>query len=284
MTKKRILWVTLTISTGLILHQTILHPSNWTYSDVNSNLYNDYNATLEMANRRKLLENVCNQMNDKFRPEYISLFQTKPKGRFSFFKNEGISYMMCNIQKCGSTSWSSFTHELKNEAIKKHLNLSMDFKIPSVDEPPWSEYGQTSINIIQVRHPLERLLSSWRYVFHRNDTYDWLMIDDEIAESFENLLLPGQENLSWPDFVQKVVIENKFRKISPDKQNPPAADEPDLWMKHHWAPYWLTCGVCRPELMPKYIFHMDTFKQDLEQFFDDAGIKGIEAKYPHLLG
>ena len=27
---------------------------------------------------------------------------------------------------------------------------------------------------------------------------------------------------------------------------------------YHWAPYWYHCGLCRPELRPQYILHMDS--------------------------
>ena len=76
-----------------------------------------------------------------------------------------------------------------------------------------------------MRHPLERVLSVYRSVYE------------------------GRRQLSWPKFVELVLSSGYwYHGVAPQ------------WY-HHTAPYWKHCGLCRPELRPKYILHMDKLGQ-----------------------
>ena len=63
-------------------------------------------------------------------------------------------------------------------------------------------------------------------------------------------------DLSWPQFVDLLISNG----LGPE---PGARDsktlQPPAW--YHTAPYWKHCGLCRPELRPKYILHMDKLGQ-----------------------
>ena len=34
-----------------------------------------------------------------------------------------------------------------------------------------------------------------------------------------------------------------------------------------WNPYWRECGVCHPDFQPKYIIHLEHYKNDLRVTF-----------------
>ena len=84
-----------------------------------------------------------------------------------------------------------------------------------------------------MRHPLERVLSAYRSEYEGK-----------------------RGELSWPQFVDKLISNG----LGPE---PGARDsrrlQPPAW--YHTAPYWKHCGLCRPELRPKYILHMDKLGQ-----------------------
>ncbi len=37
----------------------------------------------------------------------------------------------------------------------------------------------------------------------------------------------------------------------------------EVWIAHHWAPAWLTCGVCAPTFSPDFILKMETLGETL---------------------
>jgi hypothetical protein len=37
----------------------------------------------------------------------------------------------------------------------------------------------------------------------------------------------------------------------------------EVWIAHHWAPAWLTCGVCSPTFKPDFILKMETLGKTL---------------------
>jgi len=295
MTLNQLVLICILLAGLVIFHKTLLQTNTTIESDNEPSQYSDYNASVEFVSRRLLLERTCAQFSDKFRPEYKSIFQTKPPlNKFSFFQNSGKSYIMCNILKGGSNSWKSFMDQLQKELQSKaekqpsennQVLNSLDSMVGNMDsvtpvtESCWPKCAATSVNLIQVRHPLERLLSAWRYVFQREGSYK---DDSLVADSLKDVLGRRDTRLEWTTFVQKVVIQNKMKTTNKEGAQK-SQNEPDIWVKNHWAPYWFTCGVCRAELMPRYILHMETLDKDLDQLLEDIGLEGVETKYPHVL-
>ena len=69
--------------------------------------------------------------------------------------------------------------------------------------------SKPELKIIQVRHPFERLLSTYRHVFKSGG---WRTLEDGYMEDpqLEKLFVKVFSK-SWPQFVQDVIIENQFR-------------------------------------------------------------------------
>jgi len=261
--------------------------------------------------RKSLLDDVCDKYRDPFRPENRALYYTyPPMNHFSFFQYKGSSNMMCSILKGGSNSWSIFMQRVDEEMRKSPVNVDED--IPAiadnekVDETCWPKCALSSTKVVQVRHPLERLLSAYRYVFERSSTYE-----DQFVQvvSLKQVLGDKFEKLSWVKFVD-MIIKNELAshkelvelgkasgKIGQDgkvedvqefiteeesKKND-NINEPDIWVANHWAPYWFTCGLCLPELRPKYILHMDQLEKDVPNLLDRLGMGQMNLTYPHAL-
>ena len=261
--------------------------------------------------RRSLLNDVCEKYKDPFRPENRALYHTHPPmNHFSFFRYKSQSNMMCSILKGGSNSWTIFMQRVDEEMRKNPVASSE--KVNSKDEPEkvkescWPECALASTKIVQVRHPLERLLSAYRYVFERTSTYE-----DQFVQvvSLKQVLGDKFDKLTWPQFVE-MVIRNKLAshqelvelgkasgKIGMDgkvknvhefiaeeasKQNH-NINEPDIWVANHWAPYWFTCGLCLPELRPSYILHMDHLEKEVPNLLEELGMGQMNVTYPHAL-
>jgi len=261
--------------------------------------------------RKSLLDDVCDKYRDPFRPENRALYYTyPPMNHFSFFQYKGSSNMMCSILKGGSNSWSIFMQRVDEEMKKSPVNVDEDMLSKAdnekVDETCWPKCALSSTKVVQVRHPLERLLSAYRYVFERSSTYE-----DQFVQvvSLKQVLGDKFEKLSWVKFVD-MIIKNELAshkelvelgkasgKIGQDgkvedvqefiteeesKKND-NINEPDIWVANHWAPYWFTCGLCLPELRPKYILHMDQLEKDVPNLLDRLGMGQMNLTYPHAL-
>jgi hypothetical protein len=117
-------------------------------------------------------------------------------------------------------------------------------------------------SFLQVRHPLERLLSTWRYIFQSKA---WRQILTAFPEFNAGAILRSDRRLldpSWPDFVTHILLDGANREgLTPGRLD---AEYGRLWTRiaHHFAPYWLWCGTCQPGLRPDIILKMETLERD----------------------
>ena len=129
-----------------------------------------------------------------------------------------------------------------------------------------------------MRHPFDRLLSTWRHIFHSGG---WRLLErqfvdnPELAKDFE----AAYENITWPLFVRELVL--KPQTPLPDLNS---YDSPGVWIRwvkkynlhsgfehsfrHHWAPYWYTCGVCQESRAPDYLLKIETMEEDIVFLFE----------------
>ena len=53
--------------------------------------------------------------------------------------------------------------------------------------------------------------------------------------------------------------------------------------RHHWAPFWLTCGMCQTERSPDYVMKIETLESDIESIFEgEFGFHGDEFLFPKV--
>jgi len=285
-------------------------------------LENDRARTLNTFRKRKqLIEETCNRYSDPFRVEQRGLHKTYPPlQHFSYFNfHGGKNHLTCNLLKVGSNSWKIFTKSLKQEMEKQGTPFvtgdfaTMGHKITSnssqeiITDQCWPNCAASSENIIVVRHPLERILSAYRHVFERNHGYEDEYI---IVPSMREFLGDKFKQMSWPQFVD-MIIDNtldqhselvNLKKASQtigstgetlnfvrhSDQKPKAKEgfsinEPDIWVSNHWAPYWFSCGLCIPELRPKYVLHMDHIDTDSLSLLKTLTGKDFNISFPHTL-
>ena len=142
-----------------------------------------------------------------------------------------------------------------------------------------------------------------RYVFERSTTY---------ADNFEAVKRLKQvqgSRFSWPQFVNmllnnqlssdqelqrqgvayaaKHAIGSEEEDVKDsrlvDTANQTTVNHPEAWVTSHWAPYWFTCGPCRPSTSPSYILHLDKAEEEAELLLKALGLTGKLPSYPHTL-
>ena len=58
-------------------------------------------------------------------------------------------------------------------------------------------------------------------------------------------------------------------------------DASGVWIKHHWAPYWYTCGLCSPEVAPDIIIKTETLEWDMPLVMEMLNLPG-NTSFPHM--
>ena len=116
--------------------------------------------TSTFAARSSLLDSVCTKYRDPFRPEHRGLHASwPPMSKFSFFQLHGRDHAMCNILKAGSNSWTVFLERVNKALEGKRGEMGGNM---TVGEHCWPDCGGRE-HLVQVRHPLQRLLSAYRW-------------------------------------------------------------------------------------------------------------------------
>lgn len=102
------------------------------------------------------------------RPENRGLHQSWPAlSHFTFFKLAGKSHAMCNLLKAGSNSWNIFMDRVQQqqqhyEGYEMIVDSKNAMSLPA-NSSCWPDCGPR-VHLVQVRHPLQRLLSAYRYI------------------------------------------------------------------------------------------------------------------------
>ena len=73
-------------------------------------------------------------------------------------------------------------------------------------------------------------------------------------------------NLNWTTFISRVVLGGGgdlpvISDISDYSQ-------PWVWVRHHWAPVWLTCGVCQDDHPVHYVLKVETLEEDITSIME----------------
>ena len=172
--------------------------------------------------------------------------------------------MICSIQKAGSNSVHNFLRHVLLEASVKGGNaenllevtanngtkFQMDFP---VNVECWPKCAENYTKIILVRHPLDRLLSAYLYIFANE------------KGKFYN------EKYTWEEFVHNIINY-------PDDD--PTWREIQISVGNHWEPYWRVCQVCDDSLRPDYVLKLESIQEDLSHYLHQVGLVEFVNKFP----
>ena len=219
-----------------------------------------------LAVRKKHLDSVCSRHENPYSIEFASLFNssTAMLSSFSYFTFEDNITMICSIQKSGSNSMRNFLHKVlysklnsDNNSLKLKVSddsdstedLRSSFPVNSVC---WPHCAKNVTKVILVRHPLDRLLSAYFYIF-----------DNQKGKYHTGLY-------TWEQFVHNILYfpdEEKWRGFQKSVGN-------------HWEPYWRSCQVCDPNTRPDYILKLESVKEDLKDYLSELGLEKYAGEFP----
>ena len=77
-------------------------------------------------------------------------------------------------------------------------------------------------------------------------------------------------NLNWTTFISELVLGGglSVRDITD-------YSEPWVWVRHHWAPVWLTCGLCQDIASLHYVLKVETLERDISSIMEgEFGMTG----------
>ena len=213
--------------------------------------------------RKKRVNKFCESIRSPFRMEHSSFYK-KPvtndmyTGTF-FTVDKDQHHFICQGLKTGSTSWQSF-FKANNISWTHQHDCQLNSTCPSLPE--------TSLRMVQVRHPFERLLSGYRHIFMnkgwRNLETSWHFdkhLEMKLMEIFSK---------TWPEFVENIIINNGLFIPEEDLGN---FGHPCSLIKTHWAPIWFTCDLCSPGLAPEIIIKTETLGDDVKEVLKRLGME-----------
>ena len=251
--------VTILMFLFMVLYVNDHRQLNELKKEMNPNTNIDHKERLRL--RKVKLKNICKSIGSPTRVEHRSIHQkTIPNNECTgtYFKIDTKRHFICNGLKTGSTSWQVFFAE--NNINTTHIrDCRADNSCPSP--------VQTELRIVQVRHPFERLLSSYRHVFKNGGwkTLDQNWQHDKETENFFNEMF----SKSWRQFVANIIVNNGFFISEENLDN---LDFPGTWVKTHWAPFWFTCDLCSPDLAPDLVIKTETLQWDVPEVLERLGM------------
>ncbi|KAK7085011.1 hypothetical protein SK128_013533 [Halocaridina rubra] len=120
----------------------------------------------------------------------------------------------------------------------------------------------TSMKMLIVRHPLERLLSAYRDKMLREDLFQKLQVS--IRKSFPDPNASNDEK--HPTFLQFLMHikrdMKRFWKTGGQSR-----------LNNHWQPVWWACGPCQVKY--EVIAHVESLSLDQEYIIRKAGIQDV---------
>ncbi|XP_011054418.1 PREDICTED: carbohydrate sulfotransferase 11-like [Acromyrmex echinatior] len=197
-------------------------------------------ATIDLQKSATLLQqisNVCAKY--KLRTPLI---------KRHFLYNAEHKSLYCWIRKVASTSFTKLFSDMSNRQVdSRDLYKEVDFLSPeSLKDLQQSANNNTIFKLLIVRHPFQRLISSYRDRIEDNSKYSaqsWLYARQILQLSRPELF---RFNASGGNILQRIFLADRRLKVVPSfreflewlLKQPPNHDDV------HWAQYDTHCAVC----------------------------------------
>lgn len=186
-----------------------------------------------------------------YSPPDISLLQLNHQHRFS----------VCVPYKAGSQSWRYLVSSTDETADSNQITIAQ---------------LQHFTKVIQVREPLERLLSAYRFTFEASNSH--------LGRSLRNIILDkfpinppmkdakGQEMPSFSQFLDFLVTGYTERGMAKDLYTTGAA--------LHWLPQFVQCNPCSQEFLPDHLLYLDhNWVDNAKPILESVGISSNRTFY-----
>ena len=212
----------------------------------------------KMLKRRQRVDTICKQflafnktVNSSVK-DY--LFKEQPT-LTNIWVNKRSKLAVCIPHKVASQMWRYFFHKLDKKDSGIGLN---EDRIQFGDELPLDI--QEYLIAFQVRHPLERFLSSYRFLFERQqarvdmielvkDIFRYLALNSSSKELDPNthkvneaIANGDDENINWFD------VTPSFKQFVQYISNSTASGDDFAISKskmgNHWLPFYMSCNPC----------------------------------------
>ena len=231
----------------------------------------------KMQIRVDRMEKACQHLkaNDE---TFGGVLQQTPPDLQNIWVNLKRKVSICVPHKVGSQTWRYFFHKLDEK------DTGMDNNEQNIKFAQWpQDYGQNYVRAVQVRHPLERLLSAYRFIFERQQTRSEIkaMIRDIFdlypADESERNLTENHPDLwsktpSFAQFVQYVV-----------EGSGPDFDHSKYRIVSHWLPYFQSCNPCSDlQTAPQQVILLEDIRHDGLCFLESIpGIRDEDYGFLH---
>ncbi len=227
----------------------------------------------DFESRRANFNRVCSKYSDPFKPESRAL-QDESLARiydYNYFWFNKSYTMVCSIHKVGSNSMHAFL----NKILEDYINEDPERYYNGLDLPSsreghedesdndaksmipvttkcWPDCAKNHTKVLLVRHPLERLLSAYKYIFENEGKFHF-------------------NKMTWVEFVENIINYDKNNQDWKEYQRS---------IGDHWEPFWRVCQVCAENFRPKYILRLESLEADLRSYLKDIGLEKFSDKFP----
>ncbi|XP_011866783.1 PREDICTED: carbohydrate sulfotransferase 11-like isoform X2 [Vollenhovia emeryi] len=164
-----------------------------------------------------------------------------------FLYNAKHKSLYCWIRKVASTSFTKLFSDMSNRGVEHNFYKEVDIlSLGRLEDLQYFANNNTVFKLLVVRHPFQRLVSSYRDRIEDNSKYtaqSWLYAREILRLSRPELF---SFNASGGNILQRLFLVDRRLKVVPSFREflewllKQPSDRNDV----HWAPYHTHCAVC----------------------------------------
>lgn len=217
------------------------------------------------------LTNICAKYN-----------LTTPLIKRHFLHNSRHKSLYCWIRKVASTSFAKLFADMKIRSTRTNYREIDTLTPRSLNELQLASQDAQVFKLLVVRHPFQRLVSSYRDRIEDNSKYTaqaWIYVEKIFRLTRPKLF---HSNTKIGNFRHKVFTPDKRLKIVPTFKEfvewlVQSSDEDDV----HWAPYYKHCALCNVRY--NYVLKLDDYTYgQINYIFSKFGLDKTKVYFPKL--